>query len=123
MWLVRFAFIVKHRDVWPVDWICAALNVSHSGFNACLTRSPSQRLCDNEAPLAKVRMSFLDSDGTAARDWPDMTCWPSAGRADCIELSGSCATPRCGLARTDGAGCRRAEAYMAHRVAEGNSKL
>lgn len=40
---MKFAFIAKHRAVWPVAWMCAALGVSRSGFHAWLTRQPSQR--------------------------------------------------------------------------------
>ncbi len=71
---MRFAFIAKHRAVWPVAWMCAALNVSRSGFHAWLTRSPSQRAHDDEAILAKVRTSFVGSDRTygARRVWHDV---------------------------------------------------
>jgi putative transposase len=71
---VRFAFIAKHRTVWPVAWMCAALNVSRSGFHAWLTRSPSQRARDDEAILTKVRTSFVGSDRTygARRVWHDV---------------------------------------------------
>ena len=30
---MRFAFIAKHRSVWPVSWLCEALDVSRSGFH------------------------------------------------------------------------------------------
>lgn len=71
---MRFAFIAKHRAVWPVAWMCAALNVSRSGFHAWLTRSPSQRSRDDDAILAKVRTSFVGSDRTygARRVWHDV---------------------------------------------------
>ena len=71
---MRFAFIAKHRDVWPVAWMCTALNVSRSGFHAWLTRSPSQRAVDDEAILVKVRTSFVGSDRTygAWRVWHDV---------------------------------------------------
>jgi len=29
---MRFAFIAKHRGIWPVSWICETLGVSRSGF-------------------------------------------------------------------------------------------
>jgi len=38
-----FAFIAKHRGIWPVSWMCEALGVSRSGFHAWLTRPPSVR--------------------------------------------------------------------------------
>jgi transposase len=38
---VWVAFIAKHRSVWPVAWLCEALDVSRSGFHAWLGRRPS----------------------------------------------------------------------------------
>jgi hypothetical protein len=29
---MRFAFVAKHRGIWPVALLCAALDVSRSGF-------------------------------------------------------------------------------------------
>ena len=71
---MRFAFIAKHRTVWPVAWMCSVLNVSRSGFHAWLTRSPSRRSRDDDAILAKVRTSFVGSDRTygARRVWHDV---------------------------------------------------
>ena len=40
---MRFAFIARHRSIWPVAWLCSALDVSRSGFHAWLNRSPSTR--------------------------------------------------------------------------------
>jgi hypothetical protein len=40
---MKFGFIAKHRGIWPVAWLCAALGVSRSGFHAWLGRSPSAR--------------------------------------------------------------------------------
>ncbi len=31
---MRFAFIARHRSIWPVAWLCEALDVSRSGFHA-----------------------------------------------------------------------------------------
>jgi putative transposase len=31
---MRFAFIAKHRHIWPGSWLCEALDVSRSGFHA-----------------------------------------------------------------------------------------
>jgi putative transposase len=39
---MRFAFVAKHRHVWPVSWLCEALDVSGSGF-AWLHPGPSAR--------------------------------------------------------------------------------
>lgn len=40
---MRFAFIAKHRGIWPVAWLCEALDISRSGFDAWLNRTPSAR--------------------------------------------------------------------------------
>jgi putative transposase len=71
---MRFAFIAKHRSIWPVSWMCAALEVSRSGFHAWLTRPQSQRGRDDEVILTKVRTSFVGSDRTygARRVWRDV---------------------------------------------------
>lgn len=33
---MRFALIAKHRGIWPVAWLCEALDVSRSGFHSWL---------------------------------------------------------------------------------------
>jgi hypothetical protein len=33
---MKFAFIAKHRNVWPVAWLSDAIGVSRSGFHAWL---------------------------------------------------------------------------------------
>ncbi len=35
---MRFAFIARHRHIWPVRWLCEVLEVSRSGFHAWLSR-------------------------------------------------------------------------------------
>lgn len=71
---MKFGFIVKHRGIWPTAWWCEALGVSRGGFSAWLTRPPSERSRRDEALGAKIRVSFLQSDGTygARRVWHDM---------------------------------------------------
>ena len=39
---MSFRFIADHRDVWPVAWMCAALEVSESGYYAWVGRTPSE---------------------------------------------------------------------------------
>ena len=56
---MRFAFIAKHRGIWPISWICEALGVSRSGFHAWLVRAPSVRTRSDEAFGARVRASFI----------------------------------------------------------------
>ena len=71
---MRFAFIAKHRGIWPVAWMCGALGVSRSGFHAWLTRAPSKRARDDEMIGARVRASHVGSYRTygARRVWHDL---------------------------------------------------
>ena len=71
---MKFGFIVKHRRIWPANWMCEALGVSRGGFYAWLTRPRSQRSRSDEELGAKVRASFLGSDRTygARRVWKDL---------------------------------------------------
>ena len=66
---MRFAFIAKHRSIWPVAWLCEALDVSRSGFHAWLTRSPSNRTRYDDALLGVMRASFLHGV-FGAMSWP-----------------------------------------------------
>src|SRR3979490_1761059 len=77
---MKFAFIAKHRGIWPAEWLCEALGVSRGGFYAWLTRPRSQRSRSDEKLGAKGRSSFLASDRTygARRIWHDMQAdWSS----------------------------------------------
>ena len=71
---MKFGFIAKHRGIWPVRWLCEALDVSRSGFNAWLTRPPSARARSDEVVGAQVKASFVGSDRTygARRVWHDV---------------------------------------------------
>ena len=61
---MKFAFIAKHRGIWPAGWLCGVLGVSRGGFYAWLTRPRSQRSRSDEELSAKVHASFLASDRT-----------------------------------------------------------
>ena len=71
---MKFAFIAKHRAIWPAGWMCGALGVSRGGFYAWLTRPRSERARRDEELGAKVRASFIASDRTygARRVWRDV---------------------------------------------------
>ena len=71
---MRFAFIAKHRTIWPVAWLCDALDVSRSGFHAWLNRSPSARSRHDEVLVTAIDRSFKSSDRTyvARRVWHDV---------------------------------------------------
>jgi putative transposase len=78
---VKFGFVAKHRGVWPAAWLCGALGVSRSGFQAWLTRPRSARSRSDEVLSKQVRASFVASDRTygARRVWHDLL----AAGADC----------------------------------------
>ena len=61
---MKFAFVAKHRTIWPVAWLCDALDVSRSGFHAWLNRSSSAGSRSDEAIGQQVKASFLASDRT-----------------------------------------------------------
>jgi putative transposase len=61
---MKFALIAKHRHVWPVSWLCEALDVSRSGFHAWLRRGPSARETADEGLIVKIRSSFVGSART-----------------------------------------------------------
>jgi putative transposase len=71
---MKFAFIAKHRSIWPVAWLCEALGVSRSGFHAWLNRSPSEHARYDEVLLDRITQSFKSSDRTygARRVWHDV---------------------------------------------------
>ena len=71
---MKFAFVAKHRSIWPVAWACKALDISTSGFHDWLHRRPAKRTLENEALLGLIRRSFHDSDRTygARRVWKDV---------------------------------------------------
>ena len=83
---MKFGFIAKHRGIWPVAWLCAALGVSRSGFNAWLGRSPSARSRSDEVLAVKVRA--LPLTGPTAPGGCGATCLPRASHAACTASSG-----------------------------------
>lgn len=71
---MRFAFIAKHRHIWPVSWLCEALEVSRSGFHAWLNRLTSTREIHDAKLVMAIETSFKASDRTygARRVWRDV---------------------------------------------------
>jgi hypothetical protein len=71
---MRFAFIARHRGIWPVAWLCEALDVSRSGFHAWLNRSPSARSRQDVVLVTAIDRSFKSRDRTygARRVWHDV---------------------------------------------------
>ena len=71
---MRFAFIARHRHIWPVIWLCQVLEVSPSGFHAWLNRPTSAREIQDAKLVTAINKSFRASDRTygARRVWRDM---------------------------------------------------
>ena len=71
---MRFAFIAKHRHIWPVSWLCEVLDVSRSGFHARLNRPTSAREIHDAKLITAIETSFKASDRTcgARRVWRDV---------------------------------------------------
>ena len=71
---MRFAFIARHRHIWPVSWLCQALEVSRSGFHAWLNRPTSTREIHDAKLVTAIETSFKASDRTygARRIWRDV---------------------------------------------------
>jgi len=85
---MKFVFIAKHRNIWPVAWLCDAMGVSRSGFHAWLNRSPSARSRSDEAVGRQVKASFLPATGPTAHGVSGETFWQTASNAVCTGLSG-----------------------------------
>jgi putative transposase len=61
---MKFGFVDEHRCFWPVRAMCAALDLSVSGYYAWRARPESRRAADNRDLLEQVRRIHAESDGT-----------------------------------------------------------
>ncbi len=71
---MRFAFVAKYRNIWPVAWLCEALDVSRLGF-PCLAPSRAQQAhAGRRDHLRKGVGELTGSDRTygARRVWRDV---------------------------------------------------
>jgi putative transposase len=71
---VKYAFIVRHRDVWPTRVMCRAMNVSASGFYEWFGRAASEHSQTDARLTSSIRESFELSDRTygSPRVWHDL---------------------------------------------------
>lgn len=71
---MTFAFIAKHRHIWPISWMCGVLGVSRSGFHAWLGRPLSERAAHDAKLVQAIDRSFKASDRTygARQVWHDV---------------------------------------------------
>jgi putative transposase len=61
---MSFAFIAKHRHIWPVAWLCEVLEVLRSDLHAWLNRPASNREIDDAKLVTAIGTSFKASDRT-----------------------------------------------------------
>ena len=61
---MRFAFIARHRHIWPVSWLCQVLEVSRSGVHAWLNRPASTRDTYDATLVTAIDKGFKASDRT-----------------------------------------------------------
>ena len=85
---MRFAFIAKHRGIWPVAWLCSALDVSRSGFHAWLNRSPSARSRYDEALLVEIDRASKAATAPTAHAGSGTTFWRKGCPVGCIASNG-----------------------------------
>ena len=72
---MKYAFIVRHRDVWPTRVMCRAMNVSASGFYEWFGRAASEHSQTDARLTRSIRESFELSDRTygSPRVWHNLT--------------------------------------------------
>lgn len=70
---MMFAFIAKHRRIWPVSRLRDVLEALRSGFHAWLVRPTSRREIRDTKLVTAIETSFQASDRTcrARRVWRD----------------------------------------------------
>ncbi len=61
---MKFGFVDEHRSFWPVRVMCAALDLSASGYYAWRSRPESRRAASNRALIDDIRLIHADSSGT-----------------------------------------------------------
>lgn len=71
---MKYAFIVRHRHVWPTRVMCRVMSVSSSGFYEWFGRAASERSQTNARLTRSIRESFELSDRTygSPRVWHDL---------------------------------------------------
>ena len=52
---MRYAFIARHRPIWPVSRMCRLLSVSRSGFHEWHDRAPSAKAIEDERLTGRIR--------------------------------------------------------------------
>lgn len=63
---MRFAFIARHRHIWPVSWLCETLKVSRSGFHTWLNRATSAHEIQDAKLVTPSRRASRSATGPMA---------------------------------------------------------
>ena len=86
---MKFGFVVKHRHIWPISWMCEVLAVSRSGFHAWLRRLISARASYDAKLVVGDRQEKASRPATApmALVVSGAMCWKPAFRAACTRDS------------------------------------
>lgn len=80
---MTFPFIADHQGEWPVAWMCAALEVSESGYYAWADRSASPAAQRREQLVAAITVIHAEVKGRYGS--PRMTAELNARGHDCTE--------------------------------------
>lgn len=104
---MRFVFIAKHRSIWPVAWLCEALDVSRSGFHAwpktaAITLAPGTMRCWWRRSTGASRAATAPMVPAAS----GKMFWQRVFSAAFIVSRGSCARTGCVPGRA-AVGCQR----------------
>lgn len=77
---MKYGFIARHRNVWPVRVMCRVMTVSASGYYDWAARAPSQLSQTNAHLTTRIRESYAASDKTygSPRVWRDLHDWGEA---------------------------------------------
>jgi putative transposase len=59
---MRFAFIAKHRHIWPVSWLCDVLEVTRSCFHAWLIHPTSAHEIQDARLVTAIETRFKACD-------------------------------------------------------------
>ncbi len=81
---MKFEFVAKHRGIWPVSWICEALDVSRSGFHAWLVRHPVPAPAAMRSSAPESAPASSPAIGRTVRAGSGTIFWPKAYHVVCI---------------------------------------
>ena len=71
---MRFAFVAKHRSIWPVAWLCEALDVPRPGFHAW-----RQSFTASDRTPAFAGAGSTEHGASGAMFWLKASIWACTG--------------------------------------------